>query len=59
MFNQTSSFLSFDANFELHNVTAPVITISLKTTHVYRAGEAEGSSDKRELGFALQRMEIL
>jgi radical SAM protein with 4Fe4S-binding SPASM domain len=58
VYNDTHTFLSFEENFELHNIPNTILTISLKTTSVYRACEAGDSQDMRKLGFALQSMEI-
>jgi GT2 family glycosyltransferase/MoaA/NifB/PqqE/SkfB family radical SAM enzyme len=56
--NDTTDMLSFGVTLPFEPVTTAPVRIDFRATDVYRPKE-DGSEDVRELGFALQRLELV
>lgn len=57
--NSGGSFLSFDSRFEVNQPSAPLLYLRFATQDLFRPSATGLSSDTRDLGFALSRVEVL
>ncbi len=57
--NRGGSFLSFDSRFAVNQPSAPLLYLKFATQVLFRPSATGLSSDTRDLGFALSRVEVL